>query len=207
MKTPTAGFGNAGASVLDTDAIGPTGESIAQWKRGRGIDSTSQVRVVRLVHMRYQHPDLDTICAFLQDFGMHVVKRTGGRAWFRGYGADQYVYYAEKGPKKFLGGTFEVETHEDLVKASVLKGAGPVQSLDDSPGHGFLVTAYDPEGMPINFIYGQEPAETGKLPEKLIVNYEADKPRKRRFQRFEEGPAAVHKVRNHSISYVPSVLV
>lgn len=59
--------------------------------------------------MRYQHPDLDEITVFLQDFGMEVVKRTADQIWYRGYGTDQYVYYAQKGEKKFLGGTFEVE--------------------------------------------------------------------------------------------------
>lgn len=37
-------------------------------------------------------------------------------------------------------------------------------------------------------------AETGKLPEKLVYNFEQDKVREGAFQRFREGPAAVHKV-------------
>jgi len=82
--------------------------------------------------MRYQHPDLDEITVFLQgivsqltlhafmadgtceDFGMQIAKRTAHEIWYRGYGTDQYVYYARKGEKKFLGGTFEVETYDDL---------------------------------------------------------------------------------------------
>jgi hypothetical protein len=47
-------------------------------------------------------------------------------------------------------------------------------------------------------MYGQAPAEKGEYPEKLTINYEQDKPRTRRFQRFEPGPAAVHKVSNPS---------
>jgi hypothetical protein len=43
-------------------------------------------------------------------------------------------------------------------------------------------------------MYGQAPAEKGEYPEKLTINYEKDKPRIRKFQRFEPGPAAVHKV-------------
>lgn len=58
-----------------------------------------------------------------------------------------------------------------------------------------MVTVTDPEGFPVNFIHGQEPSAPGKMPEKLTVNYEAEKPRLRNFQRFEPGPAAVHKVR------------
>lgn len=47
---------------------------------------------------------------------MSVAKRTDDEAWYRGYGTDQYVYYARKGPSEFLGGTFEVETFADLEK-------------------------------------------------------------------------------------------
>lgn len=47
---------------------------------------------------------------------MQVAKRTDDHIWYRGYGPDPYVYYARKGEKKFLGGTFEVETMEDLQK-------------------------------------------------------------------------------------------
>ncbi|SPO04612.1 related to 2,3-dihydroxybiphenyl-1,2-dioxygenase [Cephalotrichum gorgonifer] len=190
---------NAGASIPDTEANGPNGLSISAWQQARGVNTSKQIRLARLVHMRYQHPDLDTITTFLQDFGMHVVRRTDDRVWYCGYGVDQYVYYAQKGPKKFLGGTFEVETREDLLKAAKLDGASEVISLEDAPGGGSLVTVYDMEGQPINFIHGQEASEAGDMPEKLIVNYETDKPRKSKFQRFDEGPAAVHKLGHYGL--------
>jgi len=47
---------------------------------------------------------------------MHVVKRTETERWYRGYGPDQYVYYARQGPEKYLGGVFEVESREELEK-------------------------------------------------------------------------------------------
>ena len=47
---------------------------------------------------------------------MHVVKKTEDKIWYAGYGPDQYVYFAQKGPKKFLGGTFVVESYADLGK-------------------------------------------------------------------------------------------
>lgn len=131
----------------------------------------------------------------MRDFGAHVVKRTHEEIWYRGYGPDQYVYYAQKGPKKFMGGTYEVESYEDLEKAAKLEGASDIQKMEDAPGGGFLVSMNDPEGFAVNFMYGQEPAETGKLPEKLVYNFEGgDKPRVREFQRFQPGPAAIHKV-------------
>lgn len=72
--------------------------------------------------------------------------------------------------------------------------------MSDAPGGGYIVTIKDPEGFPVNFIYGQTTASPGPLPEKLIVNDESTKPRVRKFQRFEPGPAAVHKVGQHHSS-------
>ena len=57
-----------------------------------------------------------------------------------------------------------------------------------------MVTIFDPEGFPINLIHGQEPRAGQEPPEKIVSNYEKDKPRVRKFLRFEPGPAAVHKV-------------
>ena len=50
------------------------------------------------------------------DFGLSVVKKTDNERWFAGYGPDQYVYYVKQGPRKFLGGAFEVESYQDLEK-------------------------------------------------------------------------------------------
>lgn len=163
--------------------------------------------------MRYQHPDLETITTFLRDFGMHVVKKESDRIWYGGYGPDQYVYYAQRGPKKFLGGTFEVETYADLEKyecpgplspmisekltvsrATNLPNAGRIQNLSDAPGGGQMVTVTDPEGYPLNLMYGAIPVKVDKFPEKIIHNTESEKPRQRKFARFQPGPAEVHKV-------------
>lgn len=59
----------------------------------------------------------------LADFGMHVMKKTDNERWYRGYGPDQYVYYARKGPKAFLGGAFEVETRDDLRRYAFVRGS------------------------------------------------------------------------------------
>lgn len=66
--------------------------------------------------------------------------------------------------------------------------------MEDAPGGGKFVTVTDPEGFQITLVHGQAPAEVADRPEILTTNYEFDKPRKARFQRFKPGPAAVHKV-------------
>lgn len=191
---------NRGATVPDVDAIGPESEPLSQWQKRTGIDTSKQIKLVRLAHMRYQHPDFPTITKFLKDFGMHVARETSDRIWFRGYGSDQYVYFAQKGEKKFLGGTFEVESMAELEKAAGLPEAqGGIQELTDAPGGGYLLTLADPEGFLINLMYGQEPASKGELPEKVILNDETDKPRVRQFNRFTPGPAAVHKLGHYGL--------
>jgi hypothetical protein len=58
------------------------------------------------------------------------------------------------------------------------------------------LTIIDPDGFPLNLIWGQKPvSKGGRLQmEKLVYNYEDEKPRKGQYQRYKEGPAAVYKV-------------
>lgn len=91
--------------------------AIDDWKQREQIDESKQIRLLRLSHMRYQHPDLNIITQFLLDFGMHIAKKTDDKIWFRGYSSEPYVYVAEKGAeKKFLGGAWTVESYADLEK-------------------------------------------------------------------------------------------
>jgi hypothetical protein len=62
-----------------------------------------------------------------------------------------------------------------------------------------MLTLHDPEGFPMNLLYGQTPAEVGKLPKTLAHNYEAAKPREKEFLRFQPGPAAVHKLGHYGL--------
>ncbi|KAL2206008.1 Glyoxalase/Bleomycin resistance protein/Dihydroxybiphenyl dioxygenase [Sarocladium strictum] len=190
---------NSGASLEDVRAIGAGGQNIREWQRARGIDRAQQVSIRKLAHMRYQHPDLDEITVFMKDFGMDVVQKTEDEVWYRGYGTDAYVYYAKKGPRKFLGGTFEVDTYEDLEKAARIDGATAITAMNGAPGGGHILTLRDPEGHAMNLIHGQAAVEAIKSPEKLIINHGDEKPRVKKFQRFEEGPAAVHKLGHYGL--------
>ncbi|OZJ04421.1 hypothetical protein BZG36_02923 [Bifiguratus adelaidae] len=191
---PAVQLTNRYTAVPDIVAAKGAGQNIAEFKKEFALDEENQVRLVKISHMRYQHPDLAEITQFLQDFGMVVAKQTEDKVWYRGYSTDQYVHYAQEGPRKFLGGTFEVQSFADLEMAANLPGATTIEELTDTPGGGHIVTVTDPARFPVNFIHGQTPVQGGDVPPKLIVNYEQEKPRKRAFQRFEPGPAAVHKL-------------
>lgn len=66
-----------------------------------------------------------------------------------------------------------------------------------------MVTLTDPDGFAMNLFCGQTPVTPSTYPEKLVVNYETEKPRVRQFQRFQPGPAAVHQVSHFSCLYIP----
>ena len=66
--------------------------------------------------------------------------------------------------------------------------------MTTAPGGGYIVTFEDPEGFPINMIYGQSKGKAQALPGKMIFNDGVDKPRERKFQRFKAGPAPVFKL-------------
>jgi hypothetical protein len=98
----------------------------------------------------------------------------------------------------FFGGALEAASEADLERASKLPGGGPIRD-SDLPGGGKIVTVIDPEGVPINIIYGYETVQRGE-PRATIsdINHpnESDdaKPRRGTFQRIPPGPASVHKL-------------
>lgn len=57
---------NCGVTVADITAIGPEQESIALWRERCGIDKSKQIRLLKLSHMRYRHPDLAQRTRFLR---------------------------------------------------------------------------------------------------------------------------------------------
>ncbi|KAJ4358227.1 uncharacterized protein N0V89_002807 [Didymosphaeria variabile] len=188
-----------GATIPQDAAVPADRKLLREWQASQHIDRDAQVKITKVSHMRYQHPDLAEITTFLRDFGMSVAQKAEGKRWFKGYGTDQYLYYAQQGEKKFLGGAFEVESYAELEKAAGIPGASAIQGLTDAPGGGYMVTVYDPEGFPINLIYGQIPKSSGPMPEVLQTNYEVQKPRVAAFQRFKPGPAAVHKLGHYGL--------
>lgn len=55
---------NHGATVPDTSACQEQ-MSQANWLKSRSIKTGDRVRLTKLSHMRYQHPDLDVVYNFM----------------------------------------------------------------------------------------------------------------------------------------------
>lgn len=115
MSPPTISA-NRGSTLPDTEAMGKDQEPQSSWLQKRNITTATRINLKKLSHVRYQHPNLDEIHQFMLDFGLQVAHQTEEQIWYRGYGPNHYVYYAQKGPRKFLGGVFEAASLEDFKR-------------------------------------------------------------------------------------------
>lgn len=166
-------------------------------------DGDPRIRLLATAYVDYCHADLETAKTFLVDFGLTEVEDRGDVVYYGGHGVEPYIYVARKADdgSKFLGAAYEVETRLELERAAQIPNATPIRTLD-APGGGEIVTLTDPIGFKVHLIHGQTKREPTPLHlEKLIVNYEDEKPRKGRFQRFEHGPAPVHRWGHYGVTY------
>ncbi len=167
----------------------------------------TKINLDRLLFVRYSHPNLANANKFLVDFGLIPVLETPERIFYRGFGPDSFLYFAEaskNGKRSFSGGGWAVKSYADLEAAAKLPGASPIHDLK-GPGGGQLVSIPDPVGVPFVVVYGQTRREISaeEKPKPVSLNTWESKPRKGEFQRFEIGPSKVHKLGHYGIEVKP----
>ncbi|KAK5454248.1 hypothetical protein LTS15_006248 [Exophiala xenobiotica] len=139
---------------------------------------TKQVRVVRLTHVVYQHPDVYKALKFLFDFSFVEAQRTDKQVYLHGW---------------LLGG----RQPRELEKAASRPNASSIEE-SAAPGGGKVVTVEDPHGHKVGFVHGQTLREDDRptLVEKTdpLFNGAAEKPRRGAFRRFKQAPSPVHKL-------------
>ncbi|KAL3445420.1 Glyoxalase/Bleomycin resistance protein/Dihydroxybiphenyl dioxygenase [Aspergillus insuetus] len=165
----------------------------------------NRIRLLATAFVVYHHRDLSKARQFFLDFGLSIAEEREGEVFFKGYGSEPFIYHAvqaEDGKRSFQGAAYQVESRADLENAARLAGATPIAPFS-APGGGEIVTLLDPVGHKVHLVYGQEKTTTAEAPkmEKLTVNYEDEKPRKGRFQRFSLGPAPVHRWGHYGVTY------
>jgi len=72
---------NRGAAVPDSVAAGAEHKSLADWRSQAGIETTTQIKLVKLSHMRYRHPDLEKITEFLLGESIRAPDRKVARVY------------------------------------------------------------------------------------------------------------------------------
>ena len=168
------------------------------------LDGDRRIRILKTAFVIYYHEDVAKAKQFLLDFGMVLAQeRADEETFFSGFGTEPFVYALRQAPgeSEFGGAAYEVESREELEKAAKIPNASSISTLD-APGGGEIVTLTDPVGHKVHFVCGQTmKAADGPDLEKLTINYELEKPRKGKFQRFEPGPAPVHRWGHYGVTY------
>ncbi|KAJ3545425.1 hypothetical protein NM208_g2505 [Fusarium decemcellulare] len=160
---------------------------------------TRRIKLVRIAHVYYTHRNISAARSFLADFGFEITHQGQNETYYRGTGAEPFVYCASEGTEDSFGGAaFVVESMDDLnYAAQSLPHATKVHEMKDVPGGGFRVTFKDAiDGFPFHLVYGQTPIEgLEKDLSERDFNFPTCKHRPgNKFQRFKKGPAPVHKL-------------
>jgi hypothetical protein len=168
-------------------------------------DHSGRVGLLKTAFVEYYHVDLAKARQFFLDFGLSIAEEHPGREiYFKGFGTEPFVYVARQAEgdnAEFGGAAYVVESRAELERASLIAGASKISRLD-APGGGEILTLTDPVGYKVHLVFGQQEteAEPPQL-KKLVVNYEDEKPRKGKFQRFEPGPAPVYRWGHYGVTY------
>jgi catechol 2,3-dioxygenase-like lactoylglutathione lyase family enzyme len=80
----------------------------------RLCQSEPVIRALDVAYVRFSCPDLDKCQAFLEDFGLKVVHRTGDVMYSRGILGAPFHHVVHRGEPFFIGFAFRVKSLEDL---------------------------------------------------------------------------------------------
>lgn len=151
------------------------------------------IKVDDTAYILFQVPDLQRQQAFLEDFGMRLVRADANAIYMRGCGPQPYIYKAQKGPSaKFLGTGYVVNTLEALQALAAATGA-PMTAVEE-PGGGSRLRLHDPDGFIVDVLFGRElqvPLPTRREP--FPVNTPDSKTRVNVGQRPALEPCAVER--------------
>jgi len=127
------------------------------------------IKVQDIAYVRFAAPDLDETQRFAADFGLVLTANENNTLYHRGSDPSPYVHVTELGDVGFRGVAFEAASADDLVAASKLDGASPVEKIE-APGGGQRVRFTDPDGYEVEVVHGRELLEGLPVPISNGVN-------------------------------------
>lgn len=151
----------------------------------------SIIRIEDIAHVRFAAPDLGTMRAFLEDFGLACFEQDG-RLYARGGDGRPFLHVTEPGEPGFRGVGFRAERTEDLEVLARAEGVA-VEPLDE-PGGGSVVRLRDPDGFMVEVVAGQSKGPESPAMADPVRNTSSAKPRFRQLVRLEGGPAHVRRI-------------
>ena len=151
------------------------------------------IKVNDIAYARFAAPDLDAMERFVTDFGLAVTARRDDVLYARGTDPSPYLHVTERGDAGFRGVAFEAASADDLLAASKLEGASPVEKIE-APGGGQRVRFTDPDGYEIEVVHGRELLPPLAVRSAAPLNRGSDRQRRGALQRVQAGPACVKRV-------------
>ena len=115
----------------------------------------SLIKVKRLAYVRVGAPDLSAAENFLNEFGLQVATREGGKTFLRGTNAEAPCYILSHGEGNVTAIGFDATSEHDLAKLAELEDVSGIESFNE-PGGGKFVRMEDPHGMAVEVCYGRE---------------------------------------------------
>ena len=146
------------------------------------------IKVEDIAHVRFAAPDLATMRAFLEDFGLSCFEQDG-RLYGKGGDGRPFLHATEVGDAAFLGLGLRAGYIADLEKLAAAEGV-PLLDLDE-PGGGRVVRLIDPDGYRVEIVAGQTNAEASLPLADLPRNSASAKGRLRKAIRLDAAPAHV----------------
>lgn len=161
------------------------------------------IQLADIAYGRVSAPDLDAAQGFLEDFGMRPVFRSSDALYLRGHGPAHHIHVVQKGAPGLVSLAFEAASAQELAKAALLPGAGPIESMRE-PGAGRRVLLRGPHGLSIEVVHGMEPVPP--LPLETHAMNTALQPRRRPsgMTWMPPRPANVWRI-GHGVVFSPDV--
>ena len=147
--------------------------------------------IADILYVRFQVPDLDRQRRFLDDFGL-ITRRENGTLLARGTDANAFIYSAVQGEAAFLGIGFEALSEEDLRRIAAIDGAAV--EANDAPGGGLIARLEDPDGLPVDLVYGMERPAAIAPPSRQPLNLGEERRRLGERVAYKQAPGFVKRL-------------
>ena len=149
----------------------------------------SLMKIEDIAHVRFAAPDLDEMERFVVAFGLTPFRKSEDLLFARGAGTSPVLHVTQRGEARLVAIGFRAESVADLEKLAAAEGVA-VESLD-WPGGGQVVRLTDPDGILVEVVAGQTPADPLPLREEPVRNTVRNRARKRAPVRVTAGPSTV----------------
>ena len=147
--------------------------------------------IADILYVRFRVPDLDIQQKFLDDFGC-ITRRENGALLARGTDANPFIYAAEQGEAAFLGLGFEVLSKADLERIAAIDSV-PI-ATNKAPGGGLIARLQDPDGLPVDLVYGMDKPAPVTPPKRQPLNFGEQRRRLGERVSYQPAPGSVKRL-------------